>query len=131
MATSTRDAAASAIQLSFRKTRKIQKIKELLASMDVSVTKILQTFDFIEKAGFEAYLVGGCSRDIFLGRKPKDWDITTNATPPQIQALFVKTVYENKFGTVAVIHETTEDPTLKSIEVTPSNLKPSNWNSSK
>ena len=86
-------------------------------------TEVIQTLQTLEKAGFEAYLVGGCSRDIFLGRKPKDWDITTNATPPQIQALFVKTVYENKFGTVAVIHETTEDPTLKSIEVTPYRLE--------
>jgi poly(A) polymerase/tRNA nucleotidyltransferase (CCA-adding enzyme) len=73
----------------------------------------------LEKGGFQAYLVGGCVRDIFLGRKPKDWDITTNAKPDQIQALFVKTVYENVFGTVAVINEETEDPTLKVIEITP------------
>jgi putative nucleotidyltransferase with HDIG domain len=56
----------------------------------------------LEKAGFEAFLVGGCVRDLIIGREPKDWDITTNATPEQIIGLFEKTVYENTFGTVAV-----------------------------
>ena len=74
----------------------------------------------LEKAGFEAYLVGGCVRDIFLGRKPKDWDVTTNAKPEDIQKIFTKTVYENTFGTVAVINEGGEvDETVRSIEVTP------------
>ena len=80
------------------------------------VTDVIQT---LEKAGFKAYLVGGCVRDFFLGNKPKDWDVTTDATPDEIQKLFVKTVYENTFGTVAVINETTEDDTLRNIEVTP------------
>lgn len=77
----------------------------------------------LERAGYEAYLVGGCVRDIFLGRTPKDWDITTNASPEQIQSLFPKTVYENTFGTVAVINENTNDPALKSVEVTPYRLE--------
>lgn len=71
----------------------------------------------LEKAGFEAYLVGGCVRDIMLGREPKDWDITTNATPDEIQAIFPDSVYENKFGTVGIKTEA-EDPKLKIIEVT-------------
>src|SRR3990167_1885349 len=62
--------------------------------------------DILEKAGFEAYLVGGCVRDLILGRDPKDWDVTTNATPEQIIPLFEKTVYENTFGTVAVVFKT-------------------------
>ena len=63
------------------------------------VTHVTKT---LEKANFEAFLVGGCVRDLILGRKPKDWDITTNAKPENIISLFEKTVYENKFGTVAV-----------------------------
>ena len=59
----------------------------------------------LESAGFEAYVVGGSVRDLILGRTPKDWDVTTNATPEQIIPLFEKTVYENKFGTVAVVFE--------------------------
>lgn len=73
----------------------------------------------LKKAGFEAYLVGGCVRDLFMGRNPKDWDVTTNATPEQIIPLFPKTFYENKFGTVAVVNEDVSHETLKIIEVTP------------
>lgn len=68
--------------------------------------------------GFEAYLVGGCVRDLVLGREPKDWDITTNATPEKIQGLFGETFYENKFGTVGVVTGS-DNPRLKVVEITP------------
>lgn len=42
----------------------------------------------LHKAGFEAYLVGGCLRDILCGREPKDFDVSTNATPEQVNRLF-------------------------------------------
>ncbi len=58
--------------------------------------------DTLQKAGFQAYLVGGCVRDLLMDREPKDWDVTTNAKPDQIIKLFEKTVYENTFGTVGV-----------------------------
>lgn len=72
------------------------------------VTRVTET---LENAGFEAFIVGGCVRDLILGRKPKDWDVTTNATPEQIIPLFEKTVYENSFGTVAVVFENYIDVT--------------------
>lgn len=72
----------------------------------------------LRKEGFEAYLVGGCVRDIFIGRKPKDWDVTTNAKPEDIQRIFPDSYYTNDFGTVGVIRET-DDETVKVIEVTP------------
>lgn len=69
------------------------------------VSYVTQT---LQQAGFEAYLVGGCVRDMILGKEPKDWDITTNARPEQIQEVFakagIKTMYENTFGTVTVIN---------------------------
>lgn len=68
-------------------------------------------------AGFDAYLVGGCVRDMLLGFTPKDWDITTNARPKELLKLFPDSVYENTFGTVGVKTES-EDPKLKVIEVT-------------
>jgi putative nucleotidyltransferase with HDIG domain len=72
----------------------------------------------IRDAGHEAYLIGGCVRDLLLDREPKDWDITTNATPEQIQSLFEETFYENKFGTVGVVTKS-ENPRLKVVEITP------------
>ena len=46
----------------------------------------------IQRAGFEAYVVGGCVRDSILGREPQDWDITTSAGPGQVKALFPRTI---------------------------------------
>lgn len=85
--------------------------------------EIIHIVETLEKGGFEAYLVGGCVRDLFLGRIPKDWDVTTNAHPEDIQELFSKTVYENVYGTVVVIDETTEDISLRNVEVTPYRLE--------
>lgn len=44
----------------------------------------------LETCGFEAYAVGGCVRDMLLGKQPQDWDLCTNATPRQIQSCFLK-----------------------------------------
>lgn len=56
----------------------------------------------LEKAGFEAYIVGGSVRDWLLDATPKDWDITTNAKPEQIMNVLPDSKYENTFGTVMV-----------------------------
>ncbi len=68
--------------------------------------KIKLVLNKLHVAGFEAYVVGGCVRDTFLCKEPKDWDITTSATPDSI-----KKVFENyqqidsgiKHGTVMVV----------------------------
>ncbi len=67
--------------------------------------------------GFQAYLVGGCVRDILLSKEPKDWDIATNAKPEEIQKIFPDSVYENQFGTVGVKTEN-EEPSIKIVEIT-------------
>ena len=72
----------------------------------------------LRKAGFESYLVGGCVRDLVIGRSPKDWDVTTNAKPEDIQKAFPDSFYENDFGTVGVKTDS-EDERLAVIEVTP------------
>src|SRR3989344_3972768 len=74
--------------------------------------------DALQEAGFGAYLVGGCVRDLIIGREPKDWDITTNTNPEEIQKLFPETFYENTYGTVGVVTQS-ENPRLKVIEITP------------
>jgi len=82
-------------------------------------SEIKNITETLQEAGFEAYLVGGCVRDILIGREPKDWDVTTNAKPEEIQKLFPNTYYTNKFGTVGVVNEKFSCETLKVIEVTP------------
>ncbi len=42
----------------------------------------------LQKEGFDAYLVGGCVRDLLLGREPKDFDVVTNADPEQVRKVF-------------------------------------------
>src|SRR5450830_1511691 len=74
-------------------------LKNLISKIPKEVSHVTDT---LEKSGFEACLVGGCVRDLLMDKKPKDWDVTTNAKPEQIIGLFEKTVYENTFGTVAV-----------------------------
>lgn len=60
----------------------------------------------IQKAGFEAYAVGGCIRDSILGQPPKDWDITTSAKPEDIKNIFRRTVDTGiQHGTVTVLLE--------------------------
>lgn len=61
--------------------------------------------DTLVKNGFEAYLVGGCVRDMLMGIPPHDYDITTSAPPEAILTLFEKTVPTGiKHGTVTVIN---------------------------
>ncbi len=64
----------------------------------------------LEKNGYKAYLVGGCVRDLLMDIEPKDWDITTDASPEEIQKIFPDNFMNNKFGTVTV---------LGSVEITP------------
>lgn len=56
----------------------------------------------LESHGFEAYIVGGCTRDLILGKAPKDWDLTTNAHPTEIQSLFPDHYANNDYGTIGV-----------------------------
>src|SRR6185295_18659923 len=50
----------------------------------------LDTIFQLKDAGFQAYLVGGGVRDLILGKKPKDFDISTSAEPEEIKRLFQK-----------------------------------------
>jgi tRNA nucleotidyltransferase (CCA-adding enzyme) len=60
--------------------------------------------DKLNKAGFEAYAVGGCVRDTLLGRVPGDWDITTSARPEEVKALFHRTIDTGiQHGTVTIL----------------------------
>ncbi len=60
----------------------------------------------LRRAGYQAYPVGGCVRDLLLGRTPGDWDVTTSAMPERVQALFAHTIPTGiQHGTVTVVEE--------------------------
>ena len=81
--------------------------------------------DFVKKVGnkllennFEAFLVGGCVRDMLLSKTPKDYDIATNATPEEISHIFPRSILIGaRFGTVTVLSEENSEETFP-VEVT-------------
>lgn len=67
---------------------------------------VLGIMELLEKSGHEAYIVGGCVRDLLLEREPSDFDITTDALPGEVERIFssVRTIdYGRKHGTIAII----------------------------
>lgn len=72
----------------------------------------------LTKAGYEAYIVGGCVRDLLRGVEPKDWDVTTNAKPEEVLRVFPDGKYENVFGTVLLPIKNKKDETEDVVEIT-------------
>src|SRR5882724_9293195 len=63
-------------------------------------TNIVRT---LRERGQQAYLVGGCVRDLLLGREPADYDVATDATPQQVMEIFPQTLaVGEQFGVVLV-----------------------------
>ncbi len=59
----------------------------------------------LRAAGHQAYLVGGCVRDLLLGREPADYDVATDAFPERVQEMFPGSIGVGaKFGVVLVSH---------------------------
>jgi tRNA nucleotidyltransferase (CCA-adding enzyme) len=85
--------------------------------------KIIKILKSLEEAGFEAYIVGGCVRDLLMENPPaggpKDWDIATNARPEEMLKIFPGSFYENEFGTVGIkIKDQETNTTVEVIEIT-------------
>ncbi|GAE87112.1 tRNA nucleotidyltransferase [Acetivibrio straminisolvens JCM 21531] len=60
--------------------------------------------DTLNKKGFKAYIVGGCVRDVLLGKQPSDWDIATDAQPEDVKLMFGKIIETGiKHGTVTAV----------------------------
>ncbi len=77
--------------------------------MNIIIPKeVNNILDTLFEAGFDAYVVGGCVRDSILGKEPDDWDITTNALPLEVKALFRRTVDTGlQHGTITVMRGNT------------------------
>lgn len=66
-------------------------------------TQAIQIASELRARGFQAWLVGGCVRDLILGREPKDYDISTDATPEQLVQVFPKAqLVGAQFGVILV-----------------------------
>ncbi|MCK9378767.1 MAG: HD domain-containing protein [Candidatus Moranbacteria bacterium] len=67
-------------------------------------SQVIEVLEKIQKAGFEAYIVGGCVRDLIMDKEPNDWDVTTSAKPEEVLEIFGEenSFYENDFGTVGI-----------------------------
>jgi poly(A) polymerase len=90
---------------------KIHKIDKNLISQAA-----LKTCDGLQKAGFEAFIVGGAVRDLLLNYKPKDFDIATNATPEEVNRVFRRSrIIGKRFRLVHVLwgQETIEVSTFR------------------
>jgi tRNA nucleotidyltransferase (CCA-adding enzyme) len=65
---------------------------------------VLEVIAALQQAGFRAFLVGGCVRDLLRGRPPKDFDVATSATPGAVQRLFKRVIPTGvEHGTVTVV----------------------------
>ena len=72
--------------------------------------------------GLQAYLCGGCVRDLLLGRQPADYDVTTDATPSEVMQIFPETYAVGaQFGVVLVPLPIREERTATSLEMSPLN----------
>ena len=68
----------------------------------------------LRAAGHQAYFVGGCVRDILLGREPADYDVATDATPDRVQQLFPNSLAVGaKFGVIVVTENSGESAGLQ------------------
>lgn len=66
--------------------------------------KAIQICQTLKNAGYQAFFVGGCVRDLILGQTPKDYDITTDASPEKVMEIFPKTIPTGlQHGTVTVV----------------------------
>ncbi|MFI4914193.1 MAG: polynucleotide adenylyltransferase PcnB [Steroidobacterales bacterium] len=70
-----------------RAPRVIPRAEHIISRSNISANA-LRVLYRLKDAGFQAFLVGGCVRDIMIGRQPKDFDVATNALPDQVRALF-------------------------------------------
>ncbi len=77
-----------------------------------------ETINKLEENNNEAWIVGGCVRDLLMGKEPNDWDLTTDSLPEEMLKIFPEAHYENDFGTVILPIKNEAGETLDAIEIT-------------
>ncbi len=87
--------------------------------MKKSIPKyIIDICQKLKSSKYEAFLVGGCVRDLLMEKTPKDFDITTNALPEEILKVFPASKYENDFGTVLLPLRDENEKVYDVVEIT-------------
>ncbi len=98
-------------------------IDELCINLNEMPSYAMRVVAILQKHHYEAYLVGGCIRDLLLGKKPKDFDVSTNATPEQVKKIFPSNsrIIGRRFKIVHVLmgKEIIEVTTFRSNKVVP------------
>jgi len=79
--------------------------------------QVKSVIEKLENKNFQAFIVGGCVRDLLRGVEPNDWDIATSAKPEEMAKIFPKSFNINKFGTITVLTDN-KKANLKEIEIT-------------
>ncbi len=89
----------------------LMKTAQLVLDKSKISPNAIKACQMLQDKGFQAFLVGGCVRDLLMGKSPKDWDITTSATPEQVKVVFPKHfALGEKHGTItAVLGPTKQD----------------------
>src|SRR5260370_2100158 len=78
-------------------------VPPILASAEIP-SAVRDVLSGLQQGGFEAALVGGCVRDLLLGKTPTDFDVATSALPQEVQRLFTKVIPTGVLhGTVTVL----------------------------
>ncbi len=88
-------------------------------NLNIEIPKnVINTIEKLEENDYEAFIVGGCVRDLLLGKEPNDWDITNNATPEEMLKIFTDGKYENNFGTMILAIRDKDDELEDVLEIT-------------
>ena len=99
---------------------RILKVAEHGIKRDMISSCALRTTDQLQKAGYQAFVVGGAVRDLLTGRMPKDFDVATDATPEQVKSVIRRSrIIGRRFQIVHALcgNETVEVSTFRAMSV--------------
>jgi putative nucleotidyltransferase with HDIG domain len=102
-------------------------LSEALAARPVPMNRAIEIVQILRQHGFQAYLAGGCVRDLLLNREPADYDVATSATPTEVMKIFPESYAVGaQFGVVLIPESSavpSEFPVLEAVSENQQNVK--------